>query len=286
LHVGFDAMSLVTFAIGVLLAVAGALAMYYGFGIVEVERGWTEVISGTIALTGGVIVMALALILRALRDLQVSRDLRPQMAEAPRRPAVEPRPEPAAEPKPQRLAAPPAPPAEPPPGAELRRPEPWPPVVAAAPQPAAEPPRAQPPRAEVSESLPPAERFADRPPDRAPERERGGEWVGVEAELDLFYEANAAQAPATAPTSLEPMPVASEGTPRAPALGREPEPARAPSEAPEAPGSEPSAVIGRYQADGTSYTMYADGSIEVEAPEGNYKFPSMAELKAFIEQKV
>jgi hypothetical protein len=32
--------------------------------------------------------------------------------------------------------------------------------------------------------------------------------------------------------------------------------------------------------------MYADGSIEVEAPEGNYKFPSMAELKAFIEQKV
>ena len=44
-----------------------------------------------------------------------------------------------------------------------------------------------------------------------------------------------------------------------------------------------SAVIGRYEADGTSYTMYADGSIDAQSDIGLYRFGSMAELKAFIE---
>ena len=43
------------------------------------------------------------------------------------------------------------------------------------------------------------------------------------------------------------------------------------------------AVIGRYEADGTSYVMYADGSIEAQTYSGVYRFASMAELKAFIE---
>ncbi len=49
-------------------------------------------------------------------------------------------------------------------------------------------------------------------------------------------------------------------------------------------GAEPSSpVIGRYEADGTSYTMYADGAIEAQSSAGVYRFASMAELKAFIE---
>ena len=58
-----------------------------------------------------------------------------------------------------------------------------------------------------------------------------------------------------------------------------------PPEPPVAPAKvEPtSAVIGRYEADGTSYTMYADGSIEAQSSAGVYRFASMAELKAFIE---
>ena len=44
-----------------------------------------------------------------------------------------------------------------------------------------------------------------------------------------------------------------------------------------------SAVIGHYEADGTSYTMYADGSIDAQSDAGLYRFASMAELKAFIE---
>ena len=42
-------------------------------------------------------------------------------------------------------------------------------------------------------------------------------------------------------------------------------------------------MIGRYESDGTSYVMYADGAIEAQSEAGVYRFASMAELKAFIE---
>ena len=45
----------------------------------------------------------------------------------------------------------------------------------------------------------------------------------------------------------------------------------------------PSAVIGRYESEGTSYVMYADGSIDAQSEAGVYRFASMAELKTFIE---
>ena len=52
----------------------------------------------------------------------------------------------------------------------------------------------------------------------------------------------------------------------------------------EAPPTAPtSPVIGRYDAEGTSYVMYADGSIEAQSEAGVYRFTSMAELKGFIE---
>ena len=49
------------------------------------------------------------------------------------------------------------------------------------------------------------------------------------------------------------------------------------------PTAPTSPVIGRYDAEGTSYVMYADGSIEAQSEAGVYRFASMAELKAFIE---
>ena len=52
----------------------------------------------------------------------------------------------------------------------------------------------------------------------------------------------------------------------------------------EAQPSQPEpAVIGRYQAGASSYTMYADGAIDVETEGGDrHRFGSMDELKAFI----
>jgi hypothetical protein len=43
------------------------------------------------------------------------------------------------------------------------------------------------------------------------------------------------------------------------------------------------AIVGRYESEGTSYVMYANGSIEARSERGVFHFQSMAELKAFME---
>ena len=52
----------------------------------------------------------------------------------------------------------------------------------------------------------------------------------------------------------------------------------------EPPAAE-TAVIGRYEAEGTAYLMFDDGSIEAQSEAGVFHFASMAELKAFIEDR-
>lgn len=42
-------------------------------------------------------------------------------------------------------------------------------------------------------------------------------------------------------------------------------------------------IVGQYESGGTSYVMYADGSIEARSERGVLHFDSMAELKAFME---
>lgn len=44
----------------------------------------------------------------------------------------------------------------------------------------------------------------------------------------------------------------------------------------------PAHEIGRYSSGGNSYVMFADGSIEAETPNGNFRFGSLDELKRFI----
>ena len=46
------------------------LFSFSGSNIIEVERGWASVISGTTALTGGVITLGLAGIVKSLEDLR------------------------------------------------------------------------------------------------------------------------------------------------------------------------------------------------------------------------
>jgi hypothetical protein len=51
----------------------------------------------------------------------------------------------------------------------------------------------------------------------------------------------------------------------------------------EEPAMEEPAVIGRYDAEGTCYIMFADGSIEAQSEQGVARFRSMADLKAYFE---
>jgi hypothetical protein len=62
-------MNYVVFGLGLLLSAAGSLSIYAGYDIIQVERGWTEVIAGTTALSGGIVTISLGLILGRLQSL-------------------------------------------------------------------------------------------------------------------------------------------------------------------------------------------------------------------------
>lgn len=63
-------MSFLVLALGTLLTFGGAVALYSGYGNVEVVRGWTAVIAGTTALSAGVMTIGISFILRCLLRLQ------------------------------------------------------------------------------------------------------------------------------------------------------------------------------------------------------------------------
>jgi hypothetical protein len=393
-------MSFVVFGLGALLALAGGLSIYDGYGIVQLERGWSEVIAGATALTGGIVTIALALILRRLQALCDLYRAFPRQFIAPDNAAVEPSMVPA-------IAVVAPPPLEQDDfGLKAEKPLQTFPQSAPAARPAARPlrdvpgvlrpaahlaaPPSQPfyvPKPELepleetalaaNEVAPPAAAHhpltleQTEPPQRPKpsttalsldemwkrvteeierpildqngfgsnrsktmnvidsqhlEPDAGGtvepapvepisiETVPIEtatAEIaqpvhfDAPVEEPATQAaeppvaeheavaepvqeaaleaPATEAASIATeLPLESEPEPEPPEAEHEPSYHMAPAVEP--PIAEP-AIIGRYEAEGTSYLMFADGSIEAQSAAGIFRFASMAELKAFIEDR-
>ncbi len=85
-------MNYVIVVLGILLAAAGCLSIYDGYEIIQVERGWTEVIAGSTALTGGIVTIALWSILRRLQRLTDLYEAAVRPPAAPDVVPVEPRP--------------------------------------------------------------------------------------------------------------------------------------------------------------------------------------------------
>ena len=375
-------MAYVLVAVGALMFCLGLYAAVTGSQIVQVEAGWTSVIAGSMLIVGGVLTMALGLVLRALIQLKASlqgHDLSPVVAPVVDSPAAPPVPvfgvEPAMAPDPAMSHTPtsqPAPPEEPAlaealtgaadpptalrppplPGFFRKKPAPIPPVVDIAPpvrlQDTGEPPPpfvpAEPEPAAAFEGAPlhpdldqthdapepahpdpietthpeddykietpstPEHDLPSDPPSPAPAQhaaEPEVDWLDrALAEIDESVPVQARRHDAVAaahpheiapdegaPQEMEPAPVEPEpdmahAAPPVPPhadSGPPPAPARALPPAPTLPPPPTSAVIGRYEADGTSYVMYADGSIEAHSDAGTYRFASMTELKAFIE---
>jgi len=46
--------------------------------------------------------------------------------------------------------------------------------------------------------------------------------------------------------------------------------------------ADPPTLVGRYSAGGASYNIFSDGSIEAQTTEGDFRFASMSEFKAFL----
>ncbi|HET6378458.1 MAG TPA: hypothetical protein VFG05_09170 [Methylocella sp.] len=388
-------MSYAVFAMGALLSLCGALAIYAGYGIIQVERGWAEVIAGSIAFSCGIVTIALGCVLYRLTSLQAllkaktsvfsyaekeEGEAAPQpdrsvstAAEAPVLPETAAAPHAGLRMWPQRAArsslgslrsslkprgamAPvrsrepdspfyraPHPVTGQPQDQDRKEketsalpPRPQPPSGAATEEPAPEPAnRFEAPQfSAVDEFQSEKLQFAAREPLPAPEEERpqdeaeagpapgkpaAGACEETEAEeeprLAWPAETVALEAILRDEFRLETGAATLESVEQAEEAGRVEEPLpETPSGAAEKAGDEPLseepaggeaalppdfppaiepqvisderlAIVGRYESEGTSYVMYADGSIEARTQHAVFHFKSMAELKAFMESQ-
>jgi len=97
---------------GLALALGGGAAMWRGWDVVQLERGWSLVIAGAALLSGGVVVLALATVVARLDRLLAAQSLSP-VAKAPSAAPEAPRavaPAPAQAPQEEPAPAPPPPP--------------------------------------------------------------------------------------------------------------------------------------------------------------------------------
>ena len=56
--------------LGLVLVLGGSASIWQGYDIIQVERGWTEVIAGATALTGGVVTIAVGLLIGVVARLR------------------------------------------------------------------------------------------------------------------------------------------------------------------------------------------------------------------------
>lgn len=277
-------------AMGVLLILAGGYTAAQGWSIVQVERGWAQVIAGSSLLTGGFVVLALAAVMARIdalaRGLNAPRLARPapaappkaaalretEVADSPEASESQPVPlpveaslplpagleelKPLASGKPVDEAAPLRPPSDVIP--DIRMDEPPPRTVAEKPFrpiPPLPPLKSRIPRPFQKPAPEPVEEPAmpdHRPPPRVTDFRRG-EWPDFPDVL------RTARPPA-------PEPVMEEDA--------------APEFAPPPP-----TLVRRYESGGVAYQLFSDGSIEAQTESGMYKFASLEELRAFIESK-
>jgi hypothetical protein len=281
---GIAAMSMVMFVIGCVAVMIGVAMIGFGIPVNEFSFGNTLIVSGTTLATGGLIVIGLSAVVSQLHRIAESMAGRALL---------------------------PTPPAEAPEAAEARGTMgriPFPPKTAMT-RPA-EPPMAPPVPADFDADEPqpftPAMTSTMPPAMRNPEAPH----VTVEDEVSLSPQHPMGQ-PAADLGSPPPQPreasssyfdsmwpakprvtVAEPHEPETPY--REPETvARAPAAddshpAPDADDSHPSppraAILKSGVVDGMGYTLYVDGSIEAELPQGTLRFASIVELRSHLEK--
>ena len=312
-------MKYALFCLGMVLIVVGGYFLYSGSNIIEVERGWSSVIAGTTALTGGIITLGLAGVVQSLEELKRDWAGAPARLDANAPDLATQAPAPAAL-APATMASAiarkfgPAPEADEAAAAPVEAE-----AVVAAEESAARAPDFV-PTPPAKEWLRPRPKFSPRPAAPA-----GTEPSPAIAELrrrvaqDLNLDWPSFNAPPVV-ASPDPLPAGPESTEAVtpPPLGLDdfadehveisresgadlfaaPESREIPEETPPppiaaAPEPEPepepvaadaakpaSKAIGRYEADGTVYVMFADGSIEAQSAQGIRRFKSMADLKA------
>jgi hypothetical protein len=286
-------MSRVLLVLGVIVTLLGAAMVAYGIPINEFGLGNTLIIAGTTAIVGGLILIALSNAVKQLRriaeNLAVGTGSGVRTAElfdADERPAripFPPKPEPRVRPPMQapaepRLAAAPSLDTV---AEELDRA----PAFTRAPEPRVQPEHSETPFLPRESNEPRVTAAKDADDDLSQ-----GLLATAFARLDVSMR--------PAPPSAEPdkqddmlesvWPAEPRQTAEMPPDAPEaqpPEPAPTSKQAAEKQPEEPYAVsiLKSGVVDGMAYTLYSDGSIEAEMPQGTMRFASIVELRAYLE---
>ena len=282
-------------AAGLGLVLAGLLAIGFGIPVKEFSFGNTLILIGAMGVCSGAIMLALAV---AVRELKViARRLGAGMPEPRGEITVRPVLPPGA----AREAAPAdggvlfnQPATASPAGAEPPSPPPWqddaardrPPALAPEPEPA-EPP------------APKAKRNLLFSSTSRKERERAQARTSEPLPPDMLsadIRPNPADAPPP-PEPAEPPPASFDDAWRKPERGRQgdippqrrsgrPPPPPEANGAPAQTGDQPAVtVLKSGVVDGMAYSLYSDGSIEAQMPEGMMRFASIDELRSHLDQR-
>jgi hypothetical protein len=276
-------MHTILLALGIAAIVAGGVMLGYGIPINEFGLGNTLILAGTTAIVGGLIVVALSVVVRQLTRIGAGLGQAERAPASPAGPQEQPRswvesipvavvpvpaptsavqqqPEAAREPLPLREPDRPPPPREPP---SLREP-----LSVREPLLGREPP-ARVPLPSTREPLSPTA-AAPRPRGEEPPGPPGGPPRPARAGRgDIPNAPSARERSLDRPSELVPP--------------ERREPTRPDERTGAAPRSESAvSILKSGVIDGMAYTIYSDGSIEAELPQGTMRFTTFEELRAYL----
>jgi hypothetical protein len=271
-----DRMYLIVLAMGVVTAMAGAVMIGFGIPINEFGIGNTLISAGTTAVVGGFVLIALAATLRQLRTVAEATQSRGWPAAT----------------------------------TDSRASNPYPSARVGAPGPIGAPPTSPGPPPEREADLEPARsdygwrpRFTARPPpsergEHEPLHKEEGAYSSPEGhdqedeeEESRFAPGRGANARGDRPRAFDAIwpPAASESKPL-PSMSRDETDSSESDhdgdhDHDEAVETTSSSILKSGVIDGMVYTLYTDGSIEAELPQGTLKFVSIDELRDYLLNK-
>jgi hypothetical protein len=290
-------MTLALLIAGIFAVVAGLLSILFGFSVREFSLGSPLIVSGTIGVCSGMLLIGLYVVAMELKG--IARRLAGAPSEVRVRPVLPGFAVPgtaAPEPMPAAARTEPMPPSPPP----AAGPPPWQseaaarerPRVEAPPEPEAPTPPAAPeaPRRRnllfASTSRKERERAEAKTTEGAPPQlpaEPGEALDTPPASFDDAWPKPDRTRPPEPPAALRRPPPRSPSTfaEAAPPPAPEPPPPSAPPPAEQPPVT----VLKSGVVDGMAYSLYSDGSIEAQMPEGMMRFASIDELRTHLDQR-
>ena len=255
---------------GSVVVVVGILSVVFAYPMKDFSFGSTLIVSGVVTACTGAVLIAAALLLRELRV--ISRAL------AGAGPSLAPRSLEAVAPLPVQRTAPLSSPVSeaPPPAPVEASPPPWRGETATAP------------------ALPDA--AEGETPGR---RRRNLLFMSSKRDRPVTFPGDAAEgAAAPGESPAEPAPSFDDAWPASERARPEPARQAAPPQRPEAPPARPSpppirrpaeaqqvTILKSGVVDGMAYSLYSDGSIEAQLPEGMIRFASIDELRHHLDQR-